>query len=482
MMQIAEKKYYQNCLNELIHVALADGKINKLKIETIINKRSLIDNQPPVFFNCKGVKDLRHIIDFRITAAALNCGLYFRALRELAFVSGAGIAGLAASFVLRSRGFKVVIAEKRKVFSRSNVINFNVEIQPFLKEFDLLKEFEEFVAARIKSHRIVHVRKKGSQNLALSDVSQLQLGNVPFEPESFDKLFTEEGIYSVKIQDLQTFLTQKVLEAGVQIFGNVEVEVLAHTQARGISRIQITGKDGLCNSMILQPHLFFVAEGAHSTTAERLGLEKRVVKNECTDEHWIYGNVEYSGKETFVVSIIDTSEENLEIANVIFNAKIQKINIAVTSKKLLSPKLIQERLLRIVQLAFRLEGIEGMPQSLIAVVKHPVHVKNEERVTFSRDNIFIIGDAAGHSSPLAGLGGTIGLTLIPRTIKQLLNDREQQPLHMHNNFKRFSSASNLRWREKSLRVKQHCIGIFNEEQILNERSELLLKRRAKDEN
>lgn len=474
-MQIVEQKYFHDCLSELIHVTLADGKINKIKAVTIIYRIGLIHNQPPVFFNRRGIKVLRHVIDFRITTSALKCGLYFRAPCKLALISGAGIAGLAASFELRAKGFKVVIAEKREAFTRSNVINFNVEIQRFLKKFDLLKEFEESVAARIKSHRIVHIGKKGSQDLAHSDVSQLRLSNVPFEPENFNKLFSEDGIYSVKIQDLQTFLARKALEAGVQIFGKVEVEFLARTQAGGVSKVQITGKDSRCNPMVVQPQLFFVAEGTHSTTAEQLGLKTSVVKNECSDEHWIYGNVEYSGKETFVVSIIDTSERDLQIANVIFNAKIHAINIAVTSKKLLSQTLIQERILRIVQQTFRLENIKGMPQSLITVVKNPVHVKNEKRVKFSRDNIFLIGDAAGHSSPLAGLGGTLGLTLIPRTIIQLLNDREKHSQNMHKDFERFSEAYILRWMEKSLQVKKLCLSIFNKEQILNKGSELILK-------
>ena len=69
------------------------------------------------------------------------------------------------------------------------------------------------------------------------------------------------------------------------------------------------------------------------------------------------------------------------------------------------------------------------------------------------DNVFRIGDAAGHSSPLAGLGGTLGLTLVPRTIKQLLDDREKQPEKMHRNFKLFSEAYTSRWNEKSRGIK-----------------------------
>lgn len=480
-MRIAKEKCFYDCLPELIHVALSDGAINKIKVESIINK-GLIDSQPSVFLNRKGIKELRHVIDSRITAAAVGCGLYFRVPRKLALISGAGIAGLATSFELLARGFKVVVAEKREAFSRSNVINLNVETQRFLEEFGLLKEFEESVSARINTHRCVLVGKKDSHDLALSDVSRLRLGSEPFEAENFDKLFHSDGIYSVKIQDLQTFLAKKALEAGVHIFGKVEVEVLARTQAGGISKAQISGKDSLCKPMILQPDLFFVAEGAHSTTAKQLGMETHVIENECSGENWIFGNVEYLGTETFVVSIIDTSEGSLEIANVIFNARIHEINVAVTSKKHLSQEHIQERIFKVVQLALRLEGVNRAPQSLIAVVKRPVHVKNEKRVIFSKDNIFLIGDAAGRSSPLAGLGGTLGLTLIPRTIKQLLNDLERQTSDVHDNFKMFSDASISRWIEKSCAVKKFCLGIFNKAQILSKESELVLKKGGQDEN
>lgn len=485
-MKITEEKYLHDYLPDLIHQVLSDGKIDKLALERIIKRSSLIDGQPSLFFDSKKIKELCEVIDFRITAAALNCGLYFKAPRELALISGAGIAGLAASFELLRKGFNVVIAEKRENFSRSNVINLNVEVQRFLETFGLLKEFEESVAARIHTHKCVHVSKLGPTNLPASDVSQLRLGDEPFEPENFDMLFNRDGIYSVKIQDLQNFLAKKALDAGAHILGKVEVDVLARTKAGGVSKVQIMGEKSLCAPMILKPHLFFVAEGAHSTTAERLGMVTNVVKNECTGENWIFGNVEYpveySGKETFVVSIIDTSEEKLKIANVIFNAKIGQINIAVISKKLLSPELIKERILTTVKQAFDLEGIKTIPQSLCAVVEQPIHVENEKRDLFSKDNIFLIGDAAGRSSPLAGLGGTMGLTLVPRTIKQLLNDREQQPDNMHNNFKIFSESYTSRWIKKSEAVKKFCLGLFKKEQILSKESTLALKEGGQDEN
>jgi 2-polyprenyl-6-methoxyphenol hydroxylase-like FAD-dependent oxidoreductase len=401
-------------------------------------------------------EDLSKLIALYITEAAINRSLYFKDPRELALISGAGIAGLTASFELLEKGFKVVIAEKRGAFDRFNVINLDVETQRFLKKFGLLKEFEESVAARIKTHNCVLYREDGFKTLGSSDVSQLQPSDTSFEPEFLNQLFNQDGIYSARIKDLQTFLAKKALEAGVHMFFDVEVNVLDYTEAIGVSKVQIKGKDSLFDPIMLKPSLFFLAEGAHSTTATQLGMNTNGVTNECTGENWIFGNLQYSGKETFVVSMIDTSEGSLEIANIIFNAKIGEISIAVTSKDNLSQKLIQERILMIAERVFSFQHVDEIPL-LITSVKHPVQVNNEQRVIYSRDNVFCIGDAAGHSSPLAGMGGTLGLTCVPYVIEQLVKDREQQPLMMHPAFNRYSEAYTSRWIEKSQRVKNFCL-------------------------
>ncbi len=484
MMRLFNKKHFQDCLPELVHVTLADGAININKIEAIINGRGLIDGEPPAIFNRDEFEALGNAIEFCISAAVLDTGLYFKAPRELALISGAGIAGLATAFELLARGFKVIIAEKRTTFNRFNIINLDVESQRFLKKFGLLDEFEKVVAGRIKAHQIVLAEEKGMRQMDYSDVSELQPSSLPLEPESFQDLFKEDGIYSVRISDLQAFLAEKALDAGAHLFGNVELDILTRTPAGGAAEVQMAGKDSLSAPVALQPKLLFVAEGTHSTTARQMGMEALEVKNECTGENWIFGNMRYSGKETFVVSLIDASGESLELANIIFNAKIGEINIAITSKESLSQALIQERILEIVRRVASFQGIDDLPQSLIKhkVVKKPVHVNNEQRVRYSRDNVFCIGDTAGHSSPLAGLGGTLGVTLVPRTIEQLLNDSEQQPHQAQHNFHRFTEAYTSRWIAKSIAVKKRCLGFFkgkdpiasHQEQTASKGSELAL--------
>ena len=81
-----------------------------------------------------------------------------------------------------------------------------MESQRFLKKFGLLNEFEKAVAGRIRTHKYVLSEEKGMRHLGSSDVSKLQPSKVPFEPEFFNDLFNEDGIYSVRIKDLQTFL------------------------------------------------------------------------------------------------------------------------------------------------------------------------------------------------------------------------------------------------------------------------------------
>lgn len=454
MTPIIRKLCQSDCF--LVVTALKNNEIEKNTLEATKRLRDVVDHLPPAKMLCDAV-------NFRITETALSCGLYFRASKPLAVILGAGIAGLAASFELRARGFNVVIVEKRGRFSRFNVINLNVETQVFFKNFNLLEKFEGFVAGRIKEHRYVLVDKsKTTGRLALSDVSGLRLDeSVSFEPENFNKLFEQDGIYSVPIGVLQTFLAENALEAGVNIFGDVTVRILSRTEAGGVSKSKIPATF----DRILQPDLFFIAEGAHSTTARELGMRTRKVTNVCNGENWIFGNMTYSGKETFVVSLIDASEKTLRIANVIFNAKSHVINIAVTSEREVPEGMIQEQIIRIADQVFaqRAFPLEEIHSKLFTTVPKPVHVVNRTSFPFSMGNVFCIGDSAGSSSPLAGLGGTLGLTLVPLTVRQLLDDYEKRSRSIHENFNEFSEGYTNRWIQKSEGIKKFCMSIFEKE-------------------
>jgi 2-polyprenyl-6-methoxyphenol hydroxylase-like FAD-dependent oxidoreductase len=236
-------------------------------------------------------------------------------------------------------------------------------------------------------------------------------------------------------------------------------------QVKGSLKVEIIANRYLQNPIKLKPDLLFVAEGAHSTTAKFLNLKAKVVKNMCTDEHWVYGNINYPVEKSFVVSIVDTLQKNLSIANVIFNAKVGQINIAVTSKPSLSKNLIENKLLAILEKVFTFESMEHIPNFSITTVDRPVRVRNQMRNIFSKGNVFLIGDSAGNSSPLAGLGGTICLTLIPKAVEQLLKDSEVDPSNKDKNFETFSNAYISRWMGKSEQVKRFCTHLFDQERL-----------------
>ena len=407
-------------------------------------------------------KTLCDAINLRLTKTALNCGLYFRTAKPLALISGAGIAGLAASFELRARGFNVVIAEKRKCFSRFNVVNLNIETQVFLRKFNLLEKFEALVAAKIREHRYVLVDKSQSiKRLAVSDVSELQVDeSLSFRPENFGQLFENDGIYSVPIKVLQTFLAENALKAGIKILGDATVRVLSRTRTGGVSKAQITF------DQIVRPDLFFIAEGSHSKTCQELGIKTKKMANVCSGENWIFGNMPYFGRETFVISLIDSSSKTLRIANVIFNAKSQLINIAVTVDKKVSKDLIRKQLIQTAHQVFTQKAfpLEEITSELSSAALKPVKVTNRISFPFSIDNVFCIGDAAGSSSPLSGLGATLGLTLVPQTVKQLLEDYERKSDNLNQNFHKFSEGYVLRRIQKSEGVKKLCLSIFDKEQ------------------
>ena len=459
MLQIIGKEHLSDYL--LVATALVNEKIDKTILEITLRLRESVNNHSLVSFGGKRIQMLCHAVDRRITVTAISRGFCFRVSKPLAVISGAGIAGLAASFELRARGFNVVIAEKRESFSRFNIINLNVETQVFLKKFNLLEKFERFVAARIKEHRYVVIEHINSARcLAVSDVSELQLDeSISFEPQNFNKLFDQDGIYSVPIGVLQNFLAENALESGVSILGDAIVKILSRTHTGGVSKIQIT------TDQTLQPDLFFIAEGAHSTTTHQLGMSTKKVVNACSGENWIFGNMTYSGKETFVVSLIDVSGKSLQIANVIFNATSQVINIAVTSNKKVHENSIREQILQTATQVFEQDAfpLEKMNSQLLTTVHKPVNVVNQTVFPFSMDNVFCIGDSAGSSSPLAGLGGTLGLTLVPSTISQLLDDYERQSKNLHKNFNERSKAYTKRWIQKSEGIKNFCLSVFEKE-------------------
>lgn len=394
--------------------------------------------------------------------------------RKTALICGAGIAGLAAAFELVAKGFEVTVAEKRAEFSRYNIINLSPEVQAFLRKFNLLEEFESSVAARIQDHRIVLFGSGEPKLIDTSDVSQLQFeGSLPRDPNKFTELFQKDGIYSVQIKDLQAFLAQKAVKLGVKILSDLEMNVVVPIEQGRVSKVELVQKQNPSSSLLLEPDLFLIADGAHSTSARQLGMvndQADAVQNACTGENWIFGNLQYKGDKTFVISMIITAQKTLQIANVIFNAKNHVVNVAVTTEGTPNQLEIERQILVTAQKAFDYAGVKE-DLNIIEAIKQPVRITNQKASLCSMGNVFRIGDAVGNSSPLAGLGGTLGLTLVPLTVERLVEDYQIKSDKLHSNFKTYSQAYVSKWIDKSQSIKGFIQVNFAKEQPLMEPKE-----------
>ncbi len=382
--------------------------------------------------------------------------------RKLAVISGAGIAGLAASIELASRGYRVIIAEKRDAFTRKNVINLDVSVQQFLNKHHLLELFERDVAAKIDLHQTIHFNNNHECNVIYESSKEnpffVKQKDEIFDINNMDQLFNQDALYSARIKDIQTFLTKKAFELNVYIYGNTEVNV-SNKSIRLKSRALFYDY----NFNKITPDLFFVAEGVHSSTADKLGMHKEEIENACTGENWIFGNAPYYGQKTWVSSVLDTSDHKLKIANVIFNGKANVINVAVmVSKSSMTVGEIRLEIYAVLNKILKHEKLEHLNVSIHDikdVVKKPVQIKNEKRRVFSMHQTMCIGDTAGHSSPLAGMGGTLGLTLTPRIIENFLNDFEKHAPMLNRHANIFSEAAVMRWFCKSDHIKKMILSL-----------------------
>lgn len=408
---------------------------------------------------------LSNAVDGYLNRKSINNTLRFRVNKPLAVINGGSLSGLAASIVLSDRFNTVVLEKRRGPYTRENVINYYGSIQFFLNQYGLLEEFEETVAARISHHNYLLFDKSGmARSLAVSDVSHLKSGDFfPFTTEKSKEMCKHDGIYSAPIKDVEEFLVKKAAERGVKILKGATVDAFSQDE-EGKYEVRVT-TDLVCNDHTLEPDLFFIAEGAHSKS---LGSKQKVVKHPCNGENWIFGNMRYSGKKTFVISVIDTSEKDLQIANLIFNAQIGVVNIAVTSNEKMSEDEIQNRILKTAKQVFTQSvfPVEDATLELLTTCKRPVHVQNKILSRSSGDP-FGLGDTTVVSSPLAGAGGSLALAVDTKIVDQLAQDYLEKSKGLDTNYEQAVAAKAQIWMGKSADVKSFCVNIFNKEHNLS---------------
>ncbi len=451
----------RDCLS--VASALTNGKFDETTFESSRRLRDSINSESFNTVSRDCATNLCSAVDDYLTRKSISDGLSFRARKPLALVSGAGIAGLAVSIVLRTSGFNTLVVENRRgPHTRDNVINYDGSIQLFLKKYGLLEEFESTVAARITTHNYLLFEKGGgARSLGVSDVSNLKSDDfIRFTAKNYTQMCKHDGIYSASIKDVQTFLAKKASEVGVNILEGTMVDTFSYDKEERVFEVRLT-TDLVYNDQTLRPDLFFIAEGAHS---KALGSKQKVVEHPCNGEDWIFGNTSYSGKKAFVISVIDASENDLQIANLIFNPKSGVVNIAVTSKEVMSEGEIRDRILKTAERVFTQSvfPVEDATLDLLTTCKNPVHVVNRV-LSRSSEDPFGCGDTLVVSSPLAGAGGSLALAVDTVIAEQLVQDYLQGSKELDANYAQAVDARAKIWMKKSADVRGFCEKTFNEE-------------------
>lgn len=419
-----------------------------MSLLSIPTTESNLSTLPDKFFRIDGPYNLSELVN-----GGQNSSNHLEG-RKTVLISGAGPAGLTTAIILATEKFNVYVVEKRKELDRPNMVNLTKEVQPFLRKYGLLEEFEAVVAARIQDHQVIIFRNESIEAANPCDVSTLECeGPLEEDPAKFNTLFKDSGIYTVQIKDLQAFLALKAAKLGVQFLCESEIRVANPLENERISKIEILQNGKPVGT--LETDLLFIAEGSRSPTMKRLGMmnpEEDEISNVCSGEKWVFGNLHYHGKETRVLSMITPLKKTAEIANVIFNAKHHLVNVAVTTEENLSPYEIDQLILTTAQKAFDYKEIEEVPV-IIKTSNQPVEVANRIASVCSRGNVFGLGDAVAHSSPLAALGATQALAWVPGMVKNLIKDYEAGSPDLNENFNMRSRLYGNGWIERSVNVK-----------------------------
>lgn len=389
-----------------------------------------------------------------------------KSAKKIAIISGAGIAGLTTAIVLAQNDYSVAIVEKRSDFTRKNIINLDKNVEHFLKKYQLFDEFLK-IAAPIEKHIIYQchtdlqhdkpheVSVESTDDIKLDEPFQ-EINLKGFATNKIKELFSQNGLYSVEIKDLQNMLAAKALALGVHILGNTEIISVSKNDFGMVEEVTLKHQSYFGDEYKVKPELLFISEGTHSTTAEKVDLGPMKPKQNEINEKWIFGNLPYHGTDSFVVSAVDNTDNKQLIANTIMNAKKHRINVAVLTN-VQKPSLIdiKRQLYHIINLIIPQYKIAQLPLNFTHYEKKPSIVTDECRKHFSKGNTFIIGDAAGHSSPLAAMGGTLALTLIPILIENLLRDIKNASTELHENFNSFSQQLIDRWISKSNSIRNY---------------------------
>lgn len=384
------------------------------------------------------------------------------ASKETVVVLGAGPGGLVAALTLKDEGYEdVVVLEKRKTFSRMNIINLHPESQHVLKRLNILDRFIER-ASLIVDHRN-HVFADDREIYSFHDLGEeLDINpDHPFDADDVLSGFRNETLYSISIADLQDLLAMIAVERGIKVLGGVEADLVA--EDGGAYSVQAEVDTGETLS-IETPRLIVLAEGGNSSTFKSLGGSYLWKQSLWPGESWVFGHYRCEPQFGFCHLLFEFEDnyQDLTISNCIFLPQKGEVNIAVTVK---NPDVQASQIKGIIEeQADKVLSASGVTSKTKHVAWHSnkavrIVGKTAERCHFGT-NVILAGDAVGTNSPVAAFGGTLCTSAYAYAIRELARDLDSDGVHPELALARYGyrvRSYATRWHHRVDEIRQRVL-------------------------
>eukprot|EP00122_Pirum_gemmata_P000453 Pgem_evm1s397 len=358
----------------------------------------------------KGIKENK---EYLVTSNTTLNKVKDCAPNDLIIISGQGPAGLMAALVAKKMHPEktVLVTEKRMAYSRRNIAIIKTDAYPFLKRMGVLVDVCK-VSDRMS--KTVIGRSDGTDHLDIR--AELPLDNKfqfseidslrDYSPELMqdDTQFTVDGRI-IRICDLQELLFKHCLKAGIKTLKK-SINTIDHNPDTDTvtCRIRKKGKE----IVITNPYTVIIAEGAKSPNVVRLaggwnyGLRK---------ELWTVSNVEAQPKDSYMGVVRPNNEKHKRTVIGLFSP-INK-EIAVTE----CYHVTEENAGKLNAKDYstmdtnKLGSLFGVKTQRLKWNSSFFECQDKiakKLVVGSR--ILVVGDAAGVSSPVSGMGVSMAVT------------------------------------------------------------------------
>jgi 2-polyprenyl-6-methoxyphenol hydroxylase-like FAD-dependent oxidoreductase len=349
---------------------------------------------------------------------------------KVALVSGAGPAGLMASWTLIKSGqFQLVILlEKRTEFTRLNTLTIRAEVFSWLEEVGLADAIRDKIIYS-PSSIFTFVNGVGDKKCLVFN----QTRNLP--PVDFsvplESIFAPNhgAHFAIEVERFQDIIANLLIQEENFYLLNAEPELILGSENMGA---KVSGET--FSFPIINPQIIVIAEGTKSSSRTKAGIQFYKVVTKA-DEYWISGVISLEGiisedywQETTGEIFLFLDQKNRRSGlgvlrpahrNLFVNARIDEQDAWVDPKVILK------------ETAFAL--LSERPKDLFTVLPQnadgltivdtwgcKLHLEFKKATQATMKNVVMLGDALRSGSPIGGFGFSLVASVENRAFGKLI--------------------------------------------------------------